>query len=160
MDELLEIFFADFLWLVDNSVNIPAVHTHHFEKLYRKKAKEVYTLRLLTDYDNQKKLEATIKKVEEEVEAASRTKHLNEAFKRWVQVPTDRHYTLCGARGCFSNCHAPCTLPKYLDKEVIKRCKSMRGGDFCTVCHHSYYVHYHDEDSNRNPKSNGTGLIS
>ena len=122
-----------------------AVHTHHFEKLYRKKQEiERNTLHLLTEYDYQKQLEAKIKRVE----AASRTKHLNEEYKtvtRWIQVPTDCHYTLCGARGCFSNCHGPCYLPKSFEKDGLKRCKSMRGGDFCTVCHHSYKLHYHTE---------------
>ena len=129
-----------------------AVHTNHFENLYRKKQEvERNTLRLLTEYDHQKELEAEIKKVEEEVKAASRTKRLNEdykttqTFERWVQVKTDRHYTLCGAKGCFSNCHAPCHLDKSFDKEAFKRCKSMGGGDFCTVCHHRYDVHYHNE---------------
>ena len=129
-----------------------AVHTHHFEKLYRKKQEiERNTLRLLTEYDHQKDLEAEIKKVEEEAEAASRTKHLNEEYKttqtfeRWVQVPTDCHNTLCGARGCFTNCHAPCHLEKSFNKEAFKHCASMGGGDVCTVCHHRYDVHYHNE---------------
>ena len=131
-----------------------AVHTHHFENLYRKKQEiERNTLHLLTEYDHQKQLEAKIKIVEEEVKAASRTKHLNEDYKttytdkRWVQVETECHNTLCGARGCYSNCHAPCYLPKSLDKEVFKHCRSMGGGDVCTVCHHSYMLHYHNEVS-------------
>ena len=129
-----------------------AVHTHHFENLYRKKQEiEKKTVSLLTDYDNQKELEAKIKQVEEEVEAATRSMHLNKDYTatltvtRWIQVQTDRHNTLCSARGCFSNCHAPCTLPKSLDKEVIKRCASMDASDVCTVCHHPYKLHYHQE---------------
>ena len=112
------------------------IDTHHFENLYRKKQEiERSTLHLLTEYDHQKQLEATIKKLEEEVEAASRTKHLHEeykmtqTFKRWVQVPTECPNIVCGARGCFSNCHGPCYLEKSLDKEVFKHCANFGGGD-------------------------------
>ena len=136
----------------ENIAGFDAVHTYYFEKLYEKKQEiDRSTLRLLTEYDHQKQLEAEIKKVEEEAEAASRSMQLNESYKathtvtRWIQVQTDCHNTLCGATGCFSNCHAPCYLPKSFDKKAFKGCQSMRWNNVCKVCKHSYKQHYHNE---------------
>ena len=128
------------------------VHTCHFEELYQKKQEiERRTLRLLTEYDNQKSLEKAIKRAEESVKVASNSKELNANYRstqtvtRWNQVPTKRHNTLCGAAHCYSNCHVPCHLPKSFDKEVFRKCRSMDGGDTCTECNHSYRLHHHDE---------------
>ena len=108
-------------------------------------------LHLLTEYDNLTMLEAEIKKAEEEVKAAANSQRLNEDYKvvqkvsRWIQVETDTHYTLCGAKNCYSSCHAPCHLTKSFNKEDFKSCASIGSNGYCKVCKHSYEYHYHNE---------------
>ena len=128
------------------------VHTCHFTELYETKQEiERKVLKLLTEYDNQTELEKQIMVARERVKAAFRNKKLHadykstQTIKRWKQVETPRHNTLCGAKGCYSNCHTPCYLDKAFDKEVFRKCASMGGGTECTECGHSYVLHHHDE---------------
>ena len=128
------------------------VHTHHFTELYETKQEiERKVLKLLTEYDNQTELEKEIAVAGERVRAALRSKQLHadykstQTIKRWNQFQTSRHNTLCGAKGCYSNCHTPCHLDKAFDKEVFRKCKSMGRGTECIICGHSYMDHYHDE---------------
>jgi GTP-binding protein EngB required for normal cell division len=129
-----------------------AVHTNHFVVLYHKKREiERSTISLLMKYENQKRLEAEIKDTEKEVNSAANDKRLNKKYQlirnlsRWIQVETSRHSTLCGAAGCYSNCHAPCHLDKSFDKEEFKSCASIKSDGNCKECGHSYRLHYHDE---------------
>ena len=129
------------------------VHSHHFTELYKKKQEiEKKSLHLLTEYSNQTQIEVSIKKTEEEFEAAARTKMLNKDFKitckitRWIQVQADHLYTLCGAKNCYSNCHAPCwCVPKSFEKNALRKCGSMNPDGYCKVCGHSYTLHYHTD---------------
>lgn len=129
------------------------VHTHHFITLYEKKqAIEGNVLRMVTEYDNQIKLEKAIKEAKEEVDAAVNSKSLNkefrttQRFKKTVVDKTNYHNTLCGYKDCHSNCHEHCGLSKSFDKEVFKYCACMRGANnTCSVCGHDYTYHYHDE---------------
>ena len=128
------------------------VHTCHFTELYETKQEiERKVLKLLTEYDNQTELEKQLMVARERVRAALRSKKLHadykftQTVKIWKQVETSRHNTLCGAKGCYSNCHTPCYLDKAFDKEVFRNCRSMGGGTECTECGHSYRLHYHDE---------------
>ena len=130
------------------------VNTHHFAELYKKKQEiERKTLHVLTEHRYQTKLEASMKKTEEEAEAAARTKMLNRDYKitrklpRWLQVQSNDHHTLCGARDCYSNCHSPCNcrLKKSFDKSVLRKCSSMNPDGYCKQCGHSYMLHYHNE---------------
>lgn len=132
--------------------DLKPVHTHRFITLYKKKEEiEESVLRILTSYDNQKRLEKSLKEVKEEVNAAFLTKNLNKDFKcvRTIEVvdvvSTERHNTLCGAKECYSNCHAPCYLDKSYDKEVFRHCASHGGNDHCKICGHHYTKHYHNE---------------
>lgn len=130
------------------------VHTYHFIKLYEKKEKiEKNIIDQLAAYDEQDSLAKQIKAKEEELEVALRTKKLNNDFKTTkiikvhqpIATPDKRHNTLCGAPGCYSNCHMPCYLEKTFDQESFKSCASMGGTNTCKVCSHSYKVHYHNE---------------
>ena len=127
------------------------VHTHHFATLYDKKQEvERKVMGLLTEYDNQTRLEKQIAKAGEEADAAVATKSLNTKYrststgKRMKQVPTSRHNTLCGAPGCYSNCHISCNLDKSFDKRVFLSCWCIVGEN-CRVCGHHYEAHFHDE---------------
>ena len=127
------------------------VHTNRFIKLFKKKQEvEKTVLILLTAYDNQKEIEKQITKAQAEAVAALEAKSLNENFTS-VQnietikpVNTDRHNTLCGAPGCYSNCHMECGLSKSFDINVFRGCACMNG-DTCQKCGHSYKHHYHNE---------------
>ena len=129
------------------------MHTRPFEELHQKKEEiEESSLTLLTEYEHQKSLEKEIKKAEKEVRAAANSKRLYSKYKttrkvkRPIVVKTDRHNTLCGEKGCHSNCHLDCyDLPKSFDKKAFKDCAAMGGGTNCTKCGHSYVVHYHSE---------------
>ena len=129
------------------------VNTHHFTELYKKKQEiERKTLHVLTEHSHQTELEASMKKTEEEVKAAARTKMLNKDCKitrkihRWIQVQTNDHHTLCGAKNCYSNCHSPCNCFKTSpDKSVLRTCSSMNPDGYCKQCGHSYALHYHNE---------------
>ena len=110
-----------------------------FTRLYDKKQEiERDVIIILTSYDQQTELEKEIKITEEEVDAALKSKSLYKDFKttrevevvKTVPTPNQRHNTLCGAPGCYSNCHLPCNLP---------------GTETCKVCGHSYRYHYHNE---------------
>jgi len=127
------------------------VHTKYFTELYEKKQEiEKTVLELLVSYDNQIALEAAIKKLEEQVQAAIDTKKLNNNFQttqmisRWVSKDTRYHNTLCSYPDCYSTCHEECTLEKSHDKKVIKNCWAI-DGETCRVCHHSYKSHFHNE---------------
>ncbi len=108
---------------------------------------ELSVLNLLVSYDNQERVEKSIKQAQEEAVAALRTKTLNNDFcstkriKRMLTIKTTNYNTLCGALNCFSNCHINCALPKLFDKED---CCAMRGGNYCR-CGHLYSSHYHNE---------------
>ena len=84
-------------------------------------------------------------------QVAVREKSLNknftstQRFTKSVVVRTRKHNTLCGASNCHMNCHVECNLPKSFKKKVFKRCACMGGGDKCTICGHSFELHYHDE---------------
>ena len=130
------------------------VHTRHFTRLYDKKQEiEKGVITILASYDQQTQLEKEIKAAEEEVEAALKSQKLNTDFrtKRIVEVtkaietPDKRHNTLCGASGCYSNCHIPCYLSKRYDKEEFKHCAAMGGTETCKKCGHRYNLHYHNE---------------
>ncbi len=130
--------------------DFPDVHAYHFVELYEKKiAIERNVLDSLKAYDNQMRLEKSLKDAKAEVDAAVKSRTLNKDFKtvqkfiKWVVKKTDHHNTLCGFKGCHSNCHEPCNLPKSFDKEVFKQCTCINGGDgMCRVCGHSYTYHY------------------
>ena len=128
------------------------VHTARFTTLYEKKQEiEAKVLSLLVAYDNQQDIEKKLAQAEAEAVSALHKRQLNKDFhstqhmERWKVVATDRHYTLCGAAHCHSNCHAPCWLPKSFDKEYFKNCAAMGGSNTCKVCGHSYHLHYHAE---------------
>ena len=130
------------------------VHTLHFLRLYDKKQEiEKDVIIILASYDEQTEVEKEMKIVEEEVEAHLKSKSLYSDFKttRVVEVtkpvptPNQRHNTLCGAAGCYSNCHLPCFLDKSFDKEEFKNCAAMGGTETCQKCGHSYQHHYHNE---------------
>ena len=130
------------------------VHTLYFIRLYDKKQEiERDVIIILASYDEQTKLEKEIKITEEEVDAAFKSKSLNTDFKttrevevtRPVPTPKQRHNTLCGAPGCYSNCHLPCNLPKSYNQGDFKSCAAMDGTETCKVCGHSYRYHYHNE---------------
>ena len=112
-----------------------------------------HVLKLLTEYDNQQKLEEQIKQAQMEASTALEAQKLNKEYKttrtteRWIvrDDPNNRHNTLCGASHCHSNCHVPCNLDKTFEKEEFKNCASMGGGTTCIVCGHHYRLHYHDE---------------
>ena len=130
------------------------VHTHHFITLYETKQQiERKVLTMLTEYDNQQRLEHQIEEAQMKASAALEAKNLNKDYKatqkftRWIVVeePDKRHNTLCGAAGCYSNCHTPCYLEKSFDKETFKKCRSMSGETNCRICEHDYTLHYHNE---------------
>ena len=132
--------------------DLKPVHTHRFITLFNKKEEiEISVLRILTSYDNQKRLEKGLKMAKEQVDTAFKMKNLKKDFKivRSVEVvkvvETDRHNTLCGAKECYSNCHAPCYLDKSFEKSVFKHCASHGGSDYCKECGHHYTEHYHNE---------------
>ena len=108
-------------------------------------------IRILTSYDNQKRLEKALEMAKEQVDTAFKTKNLKKEFKivRSVEVVkvvnTDRHTTLCSVKECYSNCHLPCYLDKSFDKSVFKRCASHGGSEYCKKCGHHYTKHYHNE---------------
>ena len=130
------------------------VHTRHFIILYNKKQEiERDVIIILASYDQQTKLEKEIRKTEQEVDAALKSKSLYRDFKttREVEVvkpvptPEERHNTLCGAPECYSNCHLPCYLDKSFNPEEFKNCRAMGGTETCKVCGHGYRYHYHTE---------------
>ena len=130
------------------------VHTLHFIRLSDKKQEiERDFIIILASYDQQTKLEKEIKKTEEEVDAALKSKSLYSDFKRTREVEVvkpvhtsdKRHNTLCGFPGCYSNCHNPCRLHKSYDPEAFKSCPAFGGRETCKVCGHSYRYHYHNE---------------
>ena len=130
------------------------VHTRHFIRQYEKKQEiERDIITITTSYDQQSKLEKKIKTTEEEVDAHLKSKSLYSDFKTTRQVevvkpvptPNQGHNTLCGAPGCYSNCHLPCYLPKSYDPEMFRKCRAMGGTETCKVCGHRYQHHYHNE---------------
>lgn len=132
---------------------IKPVHTHHFVTLYETKQKiERKVLTMLTEYDNQQRLEKQIKQAQAKASAALEAKNLNKDYEathtiiRWIVIeePHKRHNTLCGAAGCYSNCHTPCYLEKSFDKEEFKNCRCMKGWVACSECGHHYTLHYHN----------------
>lgn len=138
----------------DTIKNFKNVHTFHFIELYEKKQEiEKDVIKILASYDEQTDLERQIKIQEEEVDAALKTESLYTDFKttrkvevtKPVETPEKRHNTLCGAPGCYSNCHTPCNLPKSYDQEEFKKCACMDGTETCKKCGHSYRYHYHNE---------------
>lgn len=131
------------------------VYTHQFTALYDKKQEiEATVIELLTTYDNQMSLEKALKSANEEVAVALKKKTLNKDYKtepktiEWIEtIKTTSHNTLCTIKDCYSNCHAPCYLPKSWDKEDFKDCRAIidGGGTNCKQCGHEYFWHYHNE---------------
>ena len=125
------------------------VHTNDFMVLYNKKQEvEKTVLITLVKYNNQMALEKMLAKETERLEAAILSKSFHEGFESEVEhfkpENTSRHNTICGAPGCYSNCHTPCYLDKSFDKETFKYCGGV-GGVWCHTCGHSYRDHYHNE---------------
>ena len=138
--------------LVGKMQGFSPVHTNLFINLYNKKLEiEKNVIHLLAAYDNQTEIESKLVKAEKELEAAISTKKLNENFRSTQHIrtckpiDTNRHNTLCGAAGCYSNCHVPCNLKKTFDRQDFINCAAMNGSEFCTVCEHKYDLHYHNE---------------
>ena len=131
------------------------VHTLCFIQLYEKKIEiEKSILELLSDYDNQKKLEKKITCAEKELDAALRKKQLNSEFRSMKTTisqasaidTTPVHNTLCGADNCQSNCHLQCRLPMSFDNvEVLKNCACVDYGkrEDCMECGHHIKYHKH-----------------
>eukprot|EP00930_Biecheleria_cincta_P098534 TRINITY_DN90189_c0_g1_i1.p1 TRINITY_DN90189_c0_g1~~TRINITY_DN90189_c0_g1_i1.p1 ORF type:complete len:562 (+),score=114.23 TRINITY_DN90189_c0_g1_i1:63-1748(+) len=138
-----------FFEFLNNMVPVP---TLRFAELYRNKQKiERTVLDTLAEYDHQQAIDKQLRRAQRELAAAEHSQSLNANFAttrvtpKWSTESTSRHNTLCGASGCYSNCHAPCNLDKTLDKLVFRQCAAMGGGDTCKECGHSYHYHYHDE---------------
>lgn len=126
------------------------VHTYDFIRLYEKKQEvERTVLVTLEAYNCQMQLENELAKIEESISAAQGSKTLHKNFEneivRHVSEKTSRHNTICGAPGCYSNCHKSCNLDKSFDKEAFKSCWCIKNDNTCRVCGHSYRSHYHDE---------------
>ena len=146
---------AESLLLLEETIkDFNDVHTLHFTQFYYKKEEiEKDVIMILASYDEQTELEKLIKIKEEEVYAALVSKNLNSSFSTTRNVVMTRpvstqpnYNTLCGAPGCYSNCHMPCScLTKSYDKEEFKKCRVFGGRVTCQVCGHSYRDHYHDE---------------
>ena len=128
------------------------IYTHRFVALHRKKEEvEGKVLTLLTKYADQRELEASIKRTQEEVDAALETKKLTKDY-RIVSYRTKRelrstsaHNTICGYDNCHSNCHYECSLSFSLKDEVIKNCATIEANGYCNEngCGHHYTYHYH-----------------
>jgi len=77
-------------------------------------------------------LKKSIAEKRQEVRAAERAKDLKSNFSTTVSVEkpelqgTRGHNTLCGAPGCYCNCHLGCTLPRSLNKDIFLRCLAIR----------------------------------
>ena len=129
------------------------VHTIEFVTLYNTKQKiEREVVKLLMEYDRQRKIERKIRKAKRDAEAALAKKMLHadykytEKVKRHVQIITTKHNTLCAASQCYSNCHLECTLQNSIDKKMIERCLCIDySTGICRICKHHYTLHYHDE---------------
>jgi GTPase SAR1 family protein len=129
------------------------VHTNGFTNLYEKKKEVEHTVLItLNEYNNQMRLEERIKQEEVKLKAASMTKVLNEKFEskvdRIVSKKTAHYNMLCGAPGCYSNCHVNCSCfgTKQFDKETFKKCSAINSSTgTCNVCGHDYRHHYHNE---------------
>ena len=122
------------------------VHTNDFMVLYNKKQEvEKTVLITLVEYNNQMELEKKLAKETEKLIAAILSKSFHEGFEseveRFIVESTSHHNTICGAPGCYSNCHINCSLDKLFDKETFKNCV----GIWCHTCGHSYRDHYHTE---------------
>ena len=128
------------------------VYTHDFISLYEKKQKiEESIVTMLTEIDNQNRIEKAIADAQEEAEAALKKKSLNKNFTVVQTYPTtevvdtNHHNTLCNAENCTSNCHEHCSLARSLNRETFRSCACMNGGTYCTECGHHYTHHYHME---------------
>ena len=129
------------------------VYTTEFIEVYEKKEQvEVKVLDILTKYDEQNDLQKCIRNEEIKIEAALRHKKLNEDYSstKTIEyhevVPLEgRHNTLCGNKGCYSNCHIPCYLDMSYSNEVLKNCARMNGSDYCTQCGCYYTYHRHEK---------------
>lgn len=108
---------------------LPPIHTKHFNEVFDVKRQiDREMMNLLAQYQAQMDSEEQIRKAQRELDAAKQEKELFKHFEtqrvvsKWVSVPTSQHNTLCGAKGCYSNCHCPCVMPKTFDKSVFKAC--------------------------------------
>ena len=127
------------------------VYTHEFVKVYMKKEEvELKILNILVEYDEQNRLQKCIKDQEKEIECALENQKLYEDYsttqviKHCNMVSTNKqHNTLCGAPGCYSNCHKPCRLDMSFKKEVLQKCKAFNGDRKCKECGHPYTQHFH-----------------
>ena len=128
------------------------VHTHHFATLYDKKQEvERKVMGLLTEYDNQTKLEQQAAQTEQRAQRAVAIKSLNSSYncstniiERWRLVATQQHNLLCGAKGCYSNCQINCYIRETFDKKALLDCACMTG-EHCRVCGHHYTLHFYNE---------------
>ena len=128
------------------------VHTKEFIALYEKKEEvELKVLEILTKYEKENRLQESIRDQDTEIEKALKQKKLNKDYTSTktfeyytVEKLPGRHNTLCGASGCYSNCHEPCHLEMTQDKEQILHCRCIdRSKETCTVCgcHYTYHLH-------------------
>jgi len=143
---------AQLICLFDILASLKSVPTHRFTNLYKEKQRiDVAILETLAAYDHQVSIDKELRKAEDEMQTAAHQKNLNSSFattrftSKWCTCSTSGHNTLCGASGCYSNCHAPCGLRKSMDKDIFRGCAAMGDGDTCTICGHGFQFHYHDE---------------
>ena len=124
------------------------IYTDIFMQLYLAKvAVERKTCELVLQVKYKAELQAKSEQKKKEINDAVNTKarlSLDDAHvTKWSKVETRKHNTLCAS--CNSNCHTPCNLARTIDKEVLKSCTAMQPSKTeCSVCHHSYDLHYHD----------------
>eukprot|EP00731_Ephydatia_muelleri_P005978 Em0003g226a len=144
--------------ILTSMMRLNPVKTCDFMTLFvMKEAVEKATLKLMIACQNQASLIKVIGLKKQEIDEALKMKTLNQSFKNTYTVPkivivyTEDRNTLCGADGCYSNCHLECILPKQgdhkvkmCDKDIIKLCHCMdEVTNICSKCHHSYDTHYH-----------------
>jgi len=108
---------------------LPPVHTKYFNEVFDVKRQiDREMLNLLAQYQGQMDHEEQIRRAQQELQAAKQAKQLYSHFEtkqlvsKWTSKPTKTHNTLCGAKGCYSNCHSPCIMPKTFDKTAFKKC--------------------------------------
>ncbi|XP_065915804.1 uncharacterized protein [Dysidea avara] len=136
----------------DTIKDFQKIHTVEFVSLYDKKqAIELKVVTILTKYTEQRQLVVSIESEKEKAKVALQKEQLHADYRseqqiercKVVEMPEKRHNTLCGAAGCYSNCHIPCHLDKTFDKEPLRKCRAMNGTENCKECGHCYNLHYH-----------------
>ena len=133
--------------LCDTIKEFPPVHTHEFALLCQKKQEtEKGGLKLLKEYENQVELERQLAKAKKEVRNATEQVSLSSqvfSAPMFIQEGTENRNTICGAKGCNSNCHEGCSLPMLLDKTSLFRLgETFTWSGDCKVCKHSAICHF------------------